>query len=484
MKRIFRFCGAGIIFLVFANSVYAPEADLFPLTLKGHTEFVNSVSFSPDAKYLASGSDDKRIKIWSVSDGSLIRTLEGHTYPVYSVSFSPDGKYLASGGYDKTIKIWSFPEGSLIRTLKGHTNWVWSVSFSPDGRYLASGSDDETIKVWSLPEGSLIKTLEGHTAGVLSVSFSPDGRYLASGSWDKTIKVWSFPDGFLIKTLQDIGAVGSVSFSPDGRYLVSGSDDETIKIWSLLEGSLVKILEGHTASVLSVSFSPNGRYLASGSDDNTIKVWSIPEGSLIETLKGHTDWVRSVSFSPDGRYLASGSRDNTIKVWSIREILGVDILAKVANPTLEEEKPIVEKPVTPSGKKILVAVAEFEAKNVSAMDAVMISDFFRTELFKTGCFRVVERKNMEMILVEQRFQLAGCTDQICAVKIGRLLNVEKVIIGSFGKLLDTYYVNFNLVDVETGEIIYADKIRAYSSEEVEKGIEVLANKLAKKYGGK
>jgi len=158
-------------------------------TLKGHTDVVHSVSFSPDGQILASGSWDDTIKLWRVSDGSLIGTLEGHTLGVNSVSFSPDGQILASGSWDKTIKLWRVSDGSLIRTLTGHTDYVRSVSFSPDGQILASGSWGE-IKLWRVSDGSLIRTLTGHKSYVFSVSFSPDGQILASGSWDDTIRLW------------------------------------------------------------------------------------------------------------------------------------------------------------------------------------------------------------------------------------------------------------------------------------------------------
>ncbi|MEM4723487.1 MAG: serine/threonine-protein kinase [Candidatus Hadarchaeum sp.] len=203
-----------------------------PQTLKGHIDWVRSVTFSPDGKILASGSDDKTIKLWRVSDGSLIRTIEGHTDWVRSVTFSPDGQILASGSKDTTIKLWRVSDGSLIRTIEGHTDWVRSVTFSPDGKILASGSDDKTIKLWRVSDGSLIRTLTGHTDKVTSVTFSPDGKILASGSYDKTIKLWRVSDGSPIRTLTGhTRCVNSVTFSPNGQTLASGSIDGTIKLW-------------------------------------------------------------------------------------------------------------------------------------------------------------------------------------------------------------------------------------------------------------
>ncbi|MCL2115292.1 MAG: DUF4062 domain-containing protein [Methanobrevibacter sp.] len=127
-------------------------------------------------------------------EGPLQKTLT-HTSEVMSVCFSPDGKYIASGSWDKTVRVWNRerPEESP-RILTGHTSYVSSVCFSPDGKYIASGSQypDNTVRVWNRekPEESP-RILRGHTERVWSVCFSPDGKYIASGSSDKTVRVWN-----------------------------------------------------------------------------------------------------------------------------------------------------------------------------------------------------------------------------------------------------------------------------------------------------
>ena len=166
-----------------------PSVSFLDKTLAtGHS--VKSVVYSPDGRYLASGSGDDTIKIWEVATGKELRTLTGHSSLVSSVVYSPDGRYLAGGSWDNTIKIWEVATGKELRTLNGHSDWVESVVYSPDGRYLASGSRDNTIKIWEVATGKQLRTLTGHSSPVFSVAYSPDGRYLASGSYDNTIKIW------------------------------------------------------------------------------------------------------------------------------------------------------------------------------------------------------------------------------------------------------------------------------------------------------
>ena len=75
-------------------------------SLKGHTSSVNSLAFSPDSEWLASGSRDRTIKLWDIYEGKEVRTLEGHHGEVRAVTFSPDGQWLASASHDRTLKLW------------------------------------------------------------------------------------------------------------------------------------------------------------------------------------------------------------------------------------------------------------------------------------------------------------------------------------------------------------------------------------------
>ncbi len=162
--------------------------------------------------------------------------------------------------------------------------------------------------------------------------------------------------------------------------------------------------------------------------------------------------------------------------FSARDILGNEASGAATTPT---KGPIVSpetKPVITG--QMNIAVADFTGKNVSQADASIVADFMRTELVNTGLFNVMDRNNMEIVLAEQKFQTSGCTEQQCAVEMGKLLNVKKMIVGSLSKLLEVYYITVNVVDVETGKITASFDSSAGSSKELREACKEISKKLA------
>jgi len=164
-----------------------------PLTLKGHTGEVLGVGFSPDGKHIVTGAGTFRrgtppvpgeVKVWDAEKGTEILALKGHTNAVRSVCFSPDGKRIASAGLDQTVRVWDAEKGQELLVLQGHTAIVPGVCFSPDGKRIASASGDKTVRVWDAEKGQELLALKGHTASVLRVCFNPDGKRIASARFD------------------------------------------------------------------------------------------------------------------------------------------------------------------------------------------------------------------------------------------------------------------------------------------------------------
>ena len=154
------------------------------LVLKGHTDSVYALT-ALDGGRLASGSFDKSIIIWNLTDGEQLARLARHTDYVQCLA-ALDGDRLASGSWDNSVIIWNLGDHTQLAKLEGHTHEVWCLA-ALDGNRLASGSADESIIIWNVADGQLAK-LEGHTRWVNCLAVLDGGR-LASGSDDKTIRV-------------------------------------------------------------------------------------------------------------------------------------------------------------------------------------------------------------------------------------------------------------------------------------------------------
>ena len=387
-------------------------------SFNGYQESINAIAFSNDGKYLVTGSGNSNssintVKLWDVQQHKLIHTfddhddqVESHQGRVNSVAFTPNNEYIASGGDDNKIKLWSVKQQKLIDTLtldsnseQGHQPRVNSVAFSSDGKYLVSGSGgkqdqeytDNTVKLWNvenIQKPVLIRSFDGHQNSVNSVAFSPKSEYIASGSGDKTIKLWDVERQELIHTLildsnseqGHLERINSVAFSNDGKYLVSGSGklndnsrDNTVKLWNVenvQKPELIKSFDGHQNSVNSVAFSSQGKYIVSGSGNltssGTVKLWDVEQQKLIYTYDGHQKSVNSVAFSPDDNYIASSSgnlsidgRDNVVKLWDIERLELIETFIKTFNSI---EQRVDSVALSPKGRYIATGNEDMKIK--------------------------------------------------------------------------------------------------------------------------
>jgi len=305
---------------------YSPQADAalqqssrfdYGLRLFVHPAApVTSVAFSPEGRYLLTGSDDHQARLWEAATGKLVRLFAGHTGAVDSVAFSPDGQYVLTGSEDKTARLWEAATGREVSEFVGHADFVLSVAFSPDGQYVLTGSFDNTARLWETTTGREVRRFTGHADALFSVAVSPDGQYVLTGSRDKTARLWEAATGREVRPFTGhTGPVVSVAFSPDSRYVLTGSLDNTARLWEAATGQEVQRFTGHRDIIMSAAFSPNGQYVLTGSRDKTARLWEVATGQEVRSFTGHTDSVVSLAFSPDGQYVLTGSSDNTARLW-------------------------------------------------------------------------------------------------------------------------------------------------------------------------
>ena len=158
------------------------------LELRGHTDSVFDIAFSPDGRRIVSCSGDRTIRVWDLETGGIILgplTQTGGDCVFTSVTFSPDGTQIASGSTHGEVTIWDVHTGkTYARLLTGHADLVWWVAFSPDGKLVASTSDGKIV--WETLSGRKILDQVGNYR---YPAFSPDGKHLLCMR-EQIITVW------------------------------------------------------------------------------------------------------------------------------------------------------------------------------------------------------------------------------------------------------------------------------------------------------
>jgi U3 small nucleolar RNA-associated protein 13 len=201
--------------------------------------------------FCVTASIDRTLKRWNLlgpdewdSDKPPVElvaatSIRGHEKDINIVTIAPNDSLVASGSQDKTVKLWNATDLSIKATLRGHRRGVWDCQFSPIDRVLATSSGDKSIKLWSLSDYSCVRTFQGHLSGVLRIRFLSTGLQLLSSGADGLIKLWTIRTNECEATLDahsdkiwalDLACNADASNSSKD-LLVSGGADSKIVLW-------------------------------------------------------------------------------------------------------------------------------------------------------------------------------------------------------------------------------------------------------------
>jgi eukaryotic-like serine/threonine-protein kinase len=311
------------------------------------SQWIWTLAWSPDGKYIASSGNDPTVQIWDAKTGHLVSTYRGHvdklapgsTVSVIALDWSPDGKYIVSvgdvqnpTGFMPDVQVWEVATNKLISTYTGHNprpgheNIVSDVAWSPDNtRIVSAGAYDKTAQVWDAHTGQNILTYRGHAYDVWKVRWSPNGRSIASASGDPgtpsnggDVQVWDTHGNHIATYSGQNVEVLDVAWSPDSQYIASTDRNGGIQVWKALTGNAVTSYNGSQA----VSWSPDGKFIAtliysSGSNPGipTILILGALTGNQVYAFHGHSQQVNAIKWSSDSTRIASGGADKAVRVW-------------------------------------------------------------------------------------------------------------------------------------------------------------------------
>lgn len=256
-----------------------------------------------------------------------LRVLEGHRALVRALAFRPDGRVIASGANDRALRLWRVDADDCV-VCSEHTSYVTALAFSADR--LVTGSADRTARVRD-PESGATRSILHHPGpayagdllgGVLDVALCGDGSLLATVTSRSTLLLWELATG-ASRPLPGLKKpwCERVTISPDGRWISAATEDKTARLWSAAAGKS-RLLKGHGQRVTWARFAPDGRFLATAAAyDPVTYAWepSTRAGAQLRSSRpgAVTERGCAPAISSDGRWLARANHDHSVELWDV-----------------------------------------------------------------------------------------------------------------------------------------------------------------------
>jgi WD40 repeat protein/serine/threonine protein kinase len=271
--------------------------------------FPNTMCFQPDGRRLAVSSSFGKVALVDTESLQVLNTFEAHRNNVVGFGFSPDGRWLATGSMDNTIRITDVGVNppTAVATLRGQPGWIDHLRFSPDGSLLVSASQDRTLRLWETKTGEPRAVLQTEGA---DPSFLPDGRTLIVGD-AQGVRFWDIGslDAWVLRGHR--GYVYPVLLSPDGATIYSGGWDGyagqpgSVRFWDAATGDEIAATGPADAYVRAAVLSADGSRLAisvtpQNGTSSRIDILDTATGTTVASADGLGAIIDALALDPAG----------------------------------------------------------------------------------------------------------------------------------------------------------------------------------------
>ena len=334
-------------------------------TYEHHSDWVNSIFYTPRHDLLFSGSSDTGVKIWDASKGFVMSSLRTHRDYVKRLSYAVEKDIFASGGLDKKIYVWDVCTLKCLTTnnntvttaiCEGHKNSIYSLSINPSGTLLVSGGTENFIRMWDPRSCTKVGKLKGHMENVRALVLSPDGTQLISGSTDGSVKLWSIGQQRCVATFRNHNqGVWAIAVNDSWTKFYSGGRESTL-VESDLKSSESNLLFKEAGSILDVVC--DGTALWVGTTQTSVNKWNLPatksqhcmelKKPLIDTpsavIEGGEGLKKAYILSDKQHVICTDSRNNgflynVLSAKLVKELGKVDVKTEIESRNKQEYIP-------------------------------------------------------------------------------------------------------------------------------------------------
>ncbi|KXJ87265.1 hypothetical protein Micbo1qcDRAFT_216290 [Microdochium bolleyi] len=276
-------------------------------------KFPGDLAYSPDGRYILSGSRDDAIELRNAASGVRELQLNGS-----KGVFTPDGQSVIKA-HEELVEIWDASEIRLKSVFHGHESPISALIFSVDGRYLATSDRAGVIKIWDLGSGICGTSLKTRPDENLGVALSPDAQRIAVATWWQ-LEVWDTrPKQAVELTPSDgVGFISCLAFSSDGQSIVTGSYQGSLFLSDVATGRRKRLRARDDFPVRSVGFSPDGQHIVSVSKAGFIGIWNTQTGRRDKAFHYATHSPDSMAvFSTTGNHVIAITPTDDCELWEV-----------------------------------------------------------------------------------------------------------------------------------------------------------------------